>query len=385
MTDRAPAREIPPGAAPDRVARAVRTAVRPIYRGLTRVRVTGAELIPGSGGVIVAANHRSFFDTVVLAQSVRRRVFFVGKAEYMESPVANRRVFPALGLIPIQRDQARKAMAALEVAAGVVRCGHVLGIYPEGTRSRDGLLHRGHTGVAQLALMTGAPIVPVGLVGTERIQPIGARVPRPFRRADVRFGRPIDPAAYGGSSRRRRQLLTDDLMEAIRRLSGQPVSDDFASQEPPLVRGGNESVYEVHTLGARGASMVAGGALRRRRGVRPVRRRARRRRPPAGVPTDARRCRPVRRRGRGLGEVRPHGGPAGEDRDMTSSTYRVIELIGSSADSWEHAAQNAVREAAKAHRDLRVAEVVEMDVLIENGAIIAYRTKLRLSYKQEID
>ena len=145
-------------------------------------------------------------------------------------------------------------MAALEVAAGVLRRGHVLGIYPEGTRSRDGLLHRGHTGVAQLALMTGAPIVPVGLVGTDRIQPIGARVPRPFRRATVRFGAPLDPAAYGGSPRRRRQLLTDDLMEAIRRLSGQPVSDDFASEEPPLVRGGNESVYQVHTVGGVGAT-----------------------------------------------------------------------------------------------------------------------------------
>ena len=88
-----------------------------------------------------------------------------------------------MGLIPIDREQARKAMAALEVAADVLRRGDVLGIYPEGTRSRDGLLHRGHTGVAQLALITGAPIVPVGIVGTDGIQPVGARVPRPFRRA----------------------------------------------------------------------------------------------------------------------------------------------------------------------------------------------------------
>jgi hypothetical protein len=147
-------------------------------------------------------------------------------------------------------------MAALEVAADVLRRGDVLGIYPEGTRSRDGLLHRGHTGVAQLALMSGAPIVPVGLIGTDQIQPVGARVPRPFRRATVRFGEPLDPAAYGGSSRRRRQLLTDDLMEAIRRLSRQPVSRDFASSEPPLVRGGTESVYAVHHVVGVGASFA---------------------------------------------------------------------------------------------------------------------------------
>lgn len=231
----------------------VHAVARPLYRGLTRVRVEGAGEVPSHGGVIVAANHLSFFDTVVLMQSVPRRVYFVGKAEYMDS-WTTRRLFPALGLIPIERRHSRQAMAALEAAADVVRDGNVLGIYPEGTRSRDGLLHRGHTGVAQLALMTNAPVVPVGLVGTDHIQPIGARVPRPLRRACVRFGRPIDPSAYGGSPRRRRQLLTDDLMESIRRLSNQPVADDFASDEPPLVRGGNESVYEVRTIGGRGAT-----------------------------------------------------------------------------------------------------------------------------------
>jgi 1-acyl-sn-glycerol-3-phosphate acyltransferase len=211
--------------------------------------------VPREGGVIVAANHISFFDSVALLQAIPRRAFFIGKAEYLDS-WTTRRLFPAMGLIPIEREQARKAMAALEVAAQVLHRGDVLSIYPEGTRSRDGLLHRGHTGVAQLALMSGAPVVPVGLVGTDRIQPIGARVPRPFRRAVVRFGEPLDPASYGGSSRRRRQMLTDDLMEGIRRLSRQAVSHDFASPEPPLVRGGNESVYQVHTLGGVGASFA---------------------------------------------------------------------------------------------------------------------------------
>jgi hypothetical protein len=102
--------------------------------------------------------------------------------------------------------------------------------------------------------MTGAPIVPVGLVGTDRIQPIGARVPRPYRRAEIRFGHPLDPAAYGGSSRRRRQQMTADLMESVRRLSGRPTSDDFAGNEPPLVRGGTESVYEIRRMSARATS-----------------------------------------------------------------------------------------------------------------------------------
>jgi 1-acyl-sn-glycerol-3-phosphate acyltransferase len=237
----------------ERLYRTIKTIATPLYRGLMRVAVEHSERVPANGGVIVAANHISFFDSVALLQSIPRRAFFIGKAEYMHS-WATRRLFPAMGLIPIEREQARKAMAALAVAADVLERGDVLSIYPEGTRSRDGLLHRGHTGVAQLALMSGAPIVPAGLVGTDRIQPIGARVPRPFRHATVRFGDPLDPASYGGSSRRKRQMLTDDLMEAIRRLSRQPVSDDFASPEPPLVRGGTESVYEVHTLGGVGAT-----------------------------------------------------------------------------------------------------------------------------------
>lgn len=250
-----PAGTLPPAGESERLHRVLRLAASPLYHGLLRVTVEHPERIPATGGVIVAANHISFFDSVVLLQSIPRRTFFIGKAEYLDS-WTTRRLFPAMGLIPIEREQARKAMAALEVAAGVLERGDVLAIYPEGTRSRDGLLHRGHTGVAQLALMSGAPIVPAGIIGTDQIQPIGCRVPRPFRRATVRFGEPLDPAAYGGSSRRRRQLLTDDLMEAIRRLTRQQVSPDFASPEPPLVRGGTESVYQVHNVVGVGASFA---------------------------------------------------------------------------------------------------------------------------------
>ena len=159
----------------------------PTCCGVTRSK--GAIGCRPTGGVIIAANHISFFDSVVLIQSMPRRTFFLGKAEYMKSAFTAK-LFPAMGMIPLERDQTRQAMAALDVAAGVLGRGHPLAIYPEGTRSCDGRLHKGHTGVAQLALMSGAPIVPVGLVGTDRIQPIGAKrappVPqgrRPLRRA----------------------------------------------------------------------------------------------------------------------------------------------------------------------------------------------------------
>ena len=268
-------------------------------------------------------------------------------------------------------------MAALGVAAGALEQGHVLGIYPEGTRSRDGLLHRGHSGVAQLAMMTGATVVPVGLVGTDRIQPIGARVPRPFRRAEIRFGPAIDPASYGGSSRRRRQMLTSDLMEAIRQQCGRPTSDDFAGDEPPLIRGGNESVYQVHRVTGHGATWHQAAKFAVGRGVRPARRRPHRRGPPIAMPRRSRRRGAPQHRTGDLCEVPTRG----RSNRMNDSVYQVVELIGSSSDSWELAAQNAVREASKSYKDLRVAEVVEMDVLIEAGAIIAYRTKLRLSFK----
>ena len=187
----------------ERLYRIVKAVSTPLYRGLLRVRVEGGDQVPPAGGVIVAANHVSFFDSVALLQSIPRRAYFIGKAEYLDS-WTTRHLFPAMGLIPIDREQARKAMAALEVAANVLRRGDALGIYPEGTRSRDGLLHRGHTGVAQLALMSGSPIVPVGLVGTDRIQPIGAKVPRPFRRPSCasvnRSSRPRTAARRGGAA-----------------------------------------------------------------------------------------------------------------------------------------------------------------------------------------
>ena len=228
----------------ERLSAITRAGLTPFYRLLYPVRVEGAEHIPTDGPAILAANHISFFDTVVLMFSMDRGTRFIGKAEYMDS-WKTRHLFPALGMIPIDRGTGREALAALNTGANALRRGELLAIYPEGTRSRDGCLHRGHTGVAELALMTGAPIIPIGLVGTDRIQPVGARVPRPFRRAVIRIGHPLQPEDYGGPKRRRRHQMTGDLMEAIRSLCHQPVSDDFAVGELSRMRGGSESVYEV--------------------------------------------------------------------------------------------------------------------------------------------
>jgi 1-acyl-sn-glycerol-3-phosphate acyltransferase len=192
----------------------------PVCRRLFPVRVEGHEHVPADGAAIIAANHVSFFDSVALAMAVPRRVSFVGKSEYLEN-WKTRRLLPALGMIAVDRSSPRRAYGALQAAADVLNANELFAVYPEGTRSADGALHRGHSGVGQLSVATGASIIPAGIVGTDRIQPKGARVPRPFREATVRFGAPIDPHEYGGTRRDRRRRITTDVMCAIGELSGQ--------------------------------------------------------------------------------------------------------------------------------------------------------------------
>jgi 1-acyl-sn-glycerol-3-phosphate acyltransferase len=219
---------------------------RPILRSLYRARVDGVDHVPADGPAIISANHRSFFDSPLIMAMAPRPVVFLGKAEYMDR-TTTRHLFPALGMVPIRRDVKKASMAALQTAAELLNDGRLVGIYPEGTRSRDGLLHRGHNGVAHLAVMTGAPIVPVGIVGTEHVQPIGASFPKPFQRpVTIRFGEPIHPGNYRyGGSRKRRQQMLDDVMASIATMTDQTRSPDFASDDPPLIRGGSESVYLV--------------------------------------------------------------------------------------------------------------------------------------------
>ena len=202
---------------------------RPL-RSAYDVDVDGVEHLPTVGGAIVAANHRSFMDSVFLALVVDRPVAFLAKAEYFDS----RRtawLFRATGQIPVRRGSPTGARRALDAAQDVLDEGGIVGVFPEGTRSRDGLLHRGNLGPARLALAAGAPIVPVGLVGTEAVQPPDQRLPRLGKRVAVRFGSPLRADPQPENRRIHLRELTDELMASIGALCGQPCP----TRERPLV------------------------------------------------------------------------------------------------------------------------------------------------------
>jgi 1-acyl-sn-glycerol-3-phosphate acyltransferase len=212
------------------VAKAI---VKPVCRLLWRIHATGLHHVPESGPAIFCPNHISFFDSIVLPAVLPRRISYVGKAEYMDS-WKTKHIFPAIGMIPIDRSGGSASQRALDTAARVLDRGEFFGIYPEGTRSRDGVLHRGRTGAARLALRTGAPIVPVGFRGTDRIQPAGAAVPKPFTSCQVNIGEPIDVTRYLDRQDDHLLLrqLTDEVMFEIKRLSGQDYVDTYAGAKP---------------------------------------------------------------------------------------------------------------------------------------------------------
>lgn len=198
----------------------MKAILTPLLRGFYRVRVEGRAGVPDRGPVILAANHRSFLDSLFLPLVLGRRVTFVAKAEYFDSK-KTAWFFRGVGQIPIRREGGSASEGALAAATDVLERGGVFAIYPEGTRTRDGFTHRGHTGVARLALRTGAPIVPVGLVGTEECKPIDRKLPRLFRRVSIRFGAPIQASRYveDAEGLALRQL-TDEVMFEIVQLCG---------------------------------------------------------------------------------------------------------------------------------------------------------------------
>ena len=204
----------------------------PVLGVCFRVKVEGRENIPRRGPVILACNHRSFLDSIFVPLVLRRRVTFVAKAEYFDDP-KTAWFFRGVGQIPIRREGGSAGERALASATEVLNAGGVFAIYPEGTRTRDGFLHRGHTGVARLAIRTGTPIVPVGLIGTDEVQPVDKRMPNLFRRVTVRFGEALDPERYGDMDQEHLALreLTDEVMYEIGQLSGYEYVDTYATKK----------------------------------------------------------------------------------------------------------------------------------------------------------
>jgi len=211
-----------------------RVLAGPFLRLLARPKVIGAGHIPSSGGAILASNHLSIVDSIFLPLMLERPVTFAAKSEYFTGTRLVDRVaamyLRATKQLSVDRAGARAAQDMLEAALGLVREGALFGIYPEGTRSPDGRLYRGRTGIGWLALNSGAPVVPVAMVGTDRVLPPGHTIPRPSR-IEVRIGAPMNFEAYRdqrvGATQRR--AVTDDVMRAIRALSGQEYVPVYAS------------------------------------------------------------------------------------------------------------------------------------------------------------
>ena len=208
-----------------------RRVVRPLATRLWRFHVEGFERLPAEGPAILCPNHISFLDSGFLMLHVPRNISFVGKAEYMDS-WKTKFLFPAMGMIPIDRGGGDKSQAALDTAERVLRRGELFGIFPEGTRSRDGYLYKGRTGAARLALKVGCPIFPVGVVGTKEIQPPGAKFPHLRMDCTIRIGRPINVARYlsRGDDHLVPRQITDELMFEIRELSGQEYRNVYAGK-----------------------------------------------------------------------------------------------------------------------------------------------------------
>lgn len=210
----------------------VKAILTPILRFLFRVRVEGVEHVPKHGRCILASNHVSFCDSIFLPLVLRRRVTFVAKAEYFDDP-KTAWFFRAVGQIPIKREGGSASQRALDSAREVLEHEGVFGIYPEGTRSPDGRLYKGHTGVARLALQTRAPVVAVAMIGTAEAQPIGQAKPNFFMPITVRFSKPMTFERYADRADDPLVLrqITDEIMFELRAQSGQEYVNTYAKRK----------------------------------------------------------------------------------------------------------------------------------------------------------
>lgn len=216
----------------------------PLLALIGRPKTEGLEYIPRSGPAILASNHLAVMDSFYLPLVVRRRITFLAKAEYFTGTGLKgwfkRWFFTVVGQVPIDRTDADSAQAALNTAQRLLNKGKLLGMYPEGTRSPDGRLYKGKTGLARLALHTGVPVIPVAMIGTNRVNPPGTKKLR-FARVTVRFGKPMDFSRFEGLAGNRfiERAVTDEVIYELMKLSGQEYVDIYAA-----------SVKNGHSAGA---------------------------------------------------------------------------------------------------------------------------------------
>jgi 1-acyl-sn-glycerol-3-phosphate acyltransferase len=207
----------------------------PWLRLIFRPQVEGRDNVPAEGPAIIASNHLSFSDSIFMPLMVRRKVTFVAKAEYFTGKgikgFLTKMFFVGTGTIPVDRSGGRAAQAAIDTGLRILREGKLFGIYPEGTRSPDGRLYRGKTGVARLALDSGAPVIPVVMLNSDEIQPLGSKLPR-IKRVRIRFGQPIDFSRYAGMAGDRfiERAVTDEIMYELMELSGREYVDVYAQK-----------------------------------------------------------------------------------------------------------------------------------------------------------
>jgi 1-acyl-sn-glycerol-3-phosphate acyltransferase len=214
--------------------RVSRLVAGPFLRLLAPTKVIGAENIPETGPAIIASNHLSVLDSIFLPYMVKRPVTFAAKSEYFTGTRPQDRLIGAYlrstNQLSTDRAGARAAQAMLDAAVDRLKSGQLFGIYPEGTRSPDGRLYRGRTGVGYLVMHSGAPVVPVAMVGTERILPPGQKIPRRGR-IEIRIGEPLtfDEYKTQPAGARQRRAITDEVVQAIQKLSGQEFVPMYAS------------------------------------------------------------------------------------------------------------------------------------------------------------
>jgi len=204
----------------------------PLLRTLFRPRLEGVENIPKHGPVILASNHLSFIDSVILPLVIKRRIYFLAASTYFEGKGVGKwavaRFLRATGMIPIDRSGGKASEASLKAGMSVLTRGHVLGIYPEGGRSRDGRAHRGRTGVARMALESGAPVVPVAMIDTDKVlseRSGGVKI----RRIGISFGAPLDFDEFADQKQDHAilRIMTDRIMDAVVAMSGQEYVDEY--------------------------------------------------------------------------------------------------------------------------------------------------------------